>query len=201
MGDFNSKVGKIPGLEANNPQTNKNQPLFMNFISEVNLFIINTLPLSKGLFTRFMSNSSHPDSKSLLDYGLTDGDHVHTVSSFVIDESARYDCGSDHALLECEVVFGSTPHVTWAFTEVLQYDFKDDSDFTGFQTTLDQKLSSISLPSFSKLKTLEMLPHITESIKSSALHTFGLKIKNTAKRNINPLISCTADMPAPHVRL
>ena len=181
MGDFNSKVGNIPGLEGNTPNTNRNQPFFMNFISEVNLFIINTLPLSKGLFTRFMGTNGNPDSKSLLDYGLVDGDHVNTVTSFVIDEAARYDCGSDHALLECDIVLGSTPHVTWAFTEVLQYDYRENSDFTEYQINLDQRLSSIPLSSFSKLETPEMLPHITESIKRSALHTFGLKIKKKKK--------------------
>ena len=67
-----------------------------------------------GLFTRFMDNGNREGSKSLLDYGAIDNDHVHTVTSFTIDENARYSCGSDHALLECiiEVVIDavSTGH-------------------------------------------------------------------------------------------
>ena len=101
MGDFNSRVGRIPGLENNTPDTNKNTPMFLNFMQQANLVIINTLPITKGLFTRFMNSPGLPGSNSLLDYGLIDGDHVNNVTSFVIDEEARYKCGSDHALLEC----------------------------------------------------------------------------------------------------
>ena len=45
MGDFNSHVGQIHGLEGNKPQVNDNEPMFTGFIEEVNLSIINTLPL------------------------------------------------------------------------------------------------------------------------------------------------------------
>ena len=37
MGDFNTILGQIPGLEGNVAGTNRNQPMFINFISEVNL--------------------------------------------------------------------------------------------------------------------------------------------------------------------
>ena len=67
MGDFNSRVGNITGLEANTPDTNMNTPMFLNFASEVNMLIINTLPVAKGLFTRFMNSSGQPGTKSLLD--------------------------------------------------------------------------------------------------------------------------------------
>ena len=96
MGDFNSRVGQLPGLEENTHDVNRNTPMFLNFIAEVNMIIINTLPLSKEVFTRFMDNSGHPGTRSLLDYGLIDGDHSNTVTSFVIDEQARYAMGSDH---------------------------------------------------------------------------------------------------------
>ena len=181
MGDFNSRVGAIPGLEGNTPDTNRNQPMFMNFVSEVNLFIVNTLPLSKGLFTRFMGSSGLPDTMSLLDYGLVDSDHVNTVTSFVIDESARFDCGSDHALLECDIILGSNPHVSWAYHDVLQYDYKDNSDFTNYQKNLDQNLSSVPLTKFSQMESAEMLPHISESIQNSAMKSFGLKVKKKKK--------------------
>ena len=65
MGDFNSRVGVIPGLEGNTPDTNINTPKFLNFITEVKLIIINNTmpkPITKGVFTRFMH-----DKKSLLD--------------------------------------------------------------------------------------------------------------------------------------
>ena len=79
MGDFNSKIGNVPGLEGNTPDLNNNAPMFMNFITEVNMVIINTLPISKGVFTRFMDSSGRHGSRSLLDYGLIDSDHVNTM--------------------------------------------------------------------------------------------------------------------------
>ena len=100
LGDFNTRVGRIPGMENNTPDTNNNFPMFSNFIKSTNLVILNSLPITKGLFTRFDDESGSPGTKSVLDYGLRDSDSVHTVSSFIIDANARFDCGSDHALLE-----------------------------------------------------------------------------------------------------
>ena len=183
MGDFNSRVGQITGLEGNTPDVNRNQPMFMNLITEVNLLIVNTLPIARGLFTRFMNNTGLPGTMSLLDYGLIDNEHAHTVTTFTIDEDARFSAGSDHALLECEIVFGSHPHIKWDFQEVIQYDFGEKSSFTEYQRHLDMASSSISLPKFSTLSSSEMLPHITDSINSSALKSFGLKTKKK-KRGI-----------------
>ena len=176
MGDYNTRIGKVPGLEENTPDVNRNFPMFMGFITEVNLFILNTLPLSKGLFTRFMTGKDQ-SSKSLLDYGLADGDNVHRVTSFIIDEDARYECGSDHALLECDIVLGPTPHLVWNVQEVVQYDIHDNTDFTDYQTHLELGMQTISLAKFSDLDATEMLPHISGNINISAKETFGLKVK------------------------
>ena len=45
----------------------------------------------------------------MLDYGLVDADHVQKITLFNIDEDARFACMSDHALLECEVLFQTSP--------------------------------------------------------------------------------------------
>ena len=99
IGDFNAKVGQIPGLADNTPDCNRNAPLFHEFVSSVGLFILNTMPTAEGLFTRFMSGLSGSSYKSVLDYGLTTSEHVSTVKSFVIDKDARHSMLSDHALL------------------------------------------------------------------------------------------------------
>jgi hypothetical protein len=83
--------------------------MFPNFISVVSLLIINSLTISQGLFTRFMNDIGLPGTKSLLDYGLVDTDHSHTLTSFVIDENAHFSCGSDHALLECIIDLRKLP--------------------------------------------------------------------------------------------
>ena len=82
LGDFNTRVGQLPGLEGNTPDTNKNFPMFMAFVQAANLVIINTLPITKGLFTRIMNGSNLPGTKSLLDYCLRDSASVHTVNQW-----------------------------------------------------------------------------------------------------------------------
>ena len=151
--------------------------MFLNFISQVNMIIINTLPIAKGVFMRFMDTSGCPGTMSLLDYGLIDSDHINTVTSFVIDENARFSCGSDHALLECVLEFGSRPRLKWKFDEAIQYDINDNTNFTEYQAKLDQTASSITLNKFASLDTSDMLMHLSESINRSAEETFGLKIK------------------------
>ena len=186
MGDFNTRVGTIPGLEGNTPDTNRNTPMFMNFVTEVNMIIINTLPISKGLFTRYMDNSGLPGTRSLLDYGLIDGDHSNTVTSFVIDDQSRYDCGSDHALLECDMEFGARPKVNWSFHDAIQYNLHDKTDYAEYHTNLDTITSTVRLSTFSTLTADQMLPHISETISQSAMKSFGLKIKKKKRGNKLP---------------
>ena len=123
-----------------------------------------------------MTGKDH-SSESLLDYGLADGDNVHRVTSFIIDEDARYECGSDHALLECDIILGPNPHLAWNIQEVVQYDINDNTDFTNYTSNLELGLKSISLAKFEALEATEMLPHISENINKSAKETFGLKVK------------------------
>ena len=178
MGDFNSRLGRMPGLEFNQPNTNRNAPMFLNFVTEVNLVIMNTLPISKGTFTRFMDSSSgRPSSSSLLDYGLIDAENAHTVTSFVIDAAARFDCGSDHALLECKIVFDHVSRLAWSYQDSLQYNLQNVSDYTQFQEFLNEAAAKVSLSQFEKLSTDQMLPHLTESLNSSAIKSFGLKVR------------------------
>ena len=148
MGDFNTHVGEIPGLEGNHPDVNRNYSMFTNFLSDSNLVIINTLDLCDGLFTRFKRQQ-----KSLLDYGLIDGDHVQKVNSFKVDTDARFDCMSDHALLECEIEFRTSPKAFKTGKDVFQYNFHDGSNFSGYKTFLETSLSSIQLDDFSRLNT------------------------------------------------
>ena len=181
MGDFNSKIGVVPGLEGNRPDKNRNEPMFQTFVSEVNLFILNTLPTSKGVFTRFMGDGNQPEASSLLDYGLIDSDHINSCTSFTIDDQARFDCGSDHALLECDIVMGRSPRTNWSYHDVLQYNYNDNTDFTVYKQTLDNNMGDVSLTSFNALKSDEMLTHISKNLNLSAKQVFGLKVKKGKK--------------------
>ena len=185
MGDFNTRVGQIPGLENNLPDVNNNHPMFLNFIQCTNLIIINTLPVSKGLFTRFMNGSDLPGTKSLLDYGLRDADSVHTVSSFVIDKSARFDCGTDHALLEAEITFGWRTSLHWNLNEAIQFNFSSSRSFMAFEGELDLLCSSIPHEEFEGLSSEEMVQHLTSTIKQTGMKIYGIKLKKTTRgRNL-----------------
>ena len=183
MGDFNTRVGELPGLEGNTTDTNDNYPAFVSFISQVNMTIINTLPQSRGLFTRFMNGS-----RSLLDYGLIDSDHVNTVTSFVIDEDARYEAGSDHALLECILELDDRPKVSWSYSEAIHYNLNSSTDYTKYMNTLDNAISDVPLHEFTAKGVEDMLPHVTESIRKSAKSTIGLKVKKGKKGRKLPAI-------------
>ena len=109
LGDYNTRIGHHPGLEGNTPDQNQNAPMFLTFLEEVDLLILNTLPMCKEVFTRFIDGPSGVKFKSLLDYGLISQDKVDYVTSFAIDKEARIRCGSDHALLDCTIRFSYRP--------------------------------------------------------------------------------------------
>ena len=180
LGDFNTRVGCIPGLEKNKPDTNRNFPMFMNFIDQVNLVIMNTLPVAKGLFTRFMKNGLS-SGQSLLDYGLVDCDHVNIVTSFAIDEYARFNCGSDHALLECTLQFSSKPQVKWSYNEIVQYRVNENTDYSSYKEKLDNLIATHSLASFESLNAEEMLQHLSESVTHAARDMLEFKNKKKSK--------------------
>ena len=92
-----------------------------------------------------------------MDYGLIDNDHVNTVISFVINEDARYSCGSDHALRECILDIGS-------YSEAVHYNINDSTNYSEYMVTLDTAVSSIALSEYANLSVEEMLPHISENI-------------------------------------
>ena len=149
----------MPGMEENSPSTNANTPFFRNFVSNLNLAILNTLPMTKGLFTYFMERPSLPPSKTVLDYGLMDQENLALISSFVIDEEARYLCGTDHSLMTAILKFGVTNKVTTRFDDVLQYRIPSDN-FTNFHEKLDKELSAITEDTFSKLSLEEQHYHL-----------------------------------------
>ena len=135
--------------------------------------IINTLPVSKGLFTRFMNPGNSRGSNSILDYGLIDGDNVNSVSSFVIDERARFRCGSDHALLECEMKFTNQPRLRWTYNEVISYNINDNTSFRRYEDLLDENIGSMNLAQFSLQSPAAMLPHLINTLHSSAKLAIG----------------------------
>ena len=175
MGDFNSRVGNIPGLEKNTPDHNSNTSKFMRFIEEVNLMIVNTLPVAKGLFTRFNDHSPGMGS-SLLDYALIDSDKHEMVSSFVIDEDARIACGSDHALLLCDLIFKQRPRVSWRFQKTFTYDIRENTDYSQYIQALEAGIITMPLAEYSEAPLDHMLKHLTDNIHKAAQNAIGFRL-------------------------
>ena len=67
------------------------------------------------------------------------------MTSFIIDKDARFDCGSDHALLECDMEFSVRLNVKWTYQDVFQYNNQDGTDFTEYHAYLDTLASTIRL--------------------------------------------------------
>ena len=42
LGDFNSRIGRVPGLRQNLVDTNRNAPMFHHFLQQANLVIVNS---------------------------------------------------------------------------------------------------------------------------------------------------------------
>ena len=142
-GDFNARVGRIPGLEANHPDTNANCPLFLSFVQNTDLVILNTLPVCKvwascclfvyflalqGLFTHFVDRSDGLHSEAVLDYGLISAGHEPMVSCFTIDRYARFDCGADHALLTVTLHLGTPTTPSTKFDDAIKFKFPASGD-------------------------------------------------------------------------
>ena len=145
MGDFNAKIGRVEGLEDNRPDLNSNTPLFLSFIKTLNLTILNTLPISKGVFTHFVEHTGVPYSESLLDYGLADTSLAPFVSSFVIDANARVECGTDHALLvetiKCD---GLKAKISSKFSDILNFKLPINHDYTEFDSIFETQTTFLS---------------------------------------------------------
>ena len=93
LGDFNARIGRIPGLEGNHTSCNSFTGLFNGFIGTLNLTILNTLPIAQGLFTHFVEKQGVTYSETILDYGLCDPSLAPFINSFIIDAEARIACG------------------------------------------------------------------------------------------------------------
>ena len=186
MGDFNSRCGRIEGLEQNTADLNNNSIMFFNFLEETNLLIINSLPIARGLFTRFMYGPDHQRSCSLLDYGLIDQNHSDTVTSFVIDSNARFKAGSDHALLECRIKLSKQSQLSWQFTDSLQYNITSKTNYDSYSLLLDSLISKISVTDFESLSTDQMLAHISDSLNTAAQQTIGFKVKRKIRNRRLP---------------
>ena len=119
---------------------------------------------------------------------MIDSDATHNVSSFVIDDKARFRLGSDHALLECILTFReSQPKITWQYQDIIYYNISEGTKYETYVQELDNSVSSISLREFERLPMSDMLQHLTGCVNYCAQKTIGIKVaKKRRGRRLPP---------------
>ena len=182
FGDFNAKIGRVPGMDDNCPNLNANSPLFKDFTDSLDLIIMNTLPICKGLFTHFTERPGTPFSKSVIDFGLVDGDIASMVTSFVIDSDARIKCGTDHSLLKATFSFTYCPTVSTQHKDVLSFDMSDPNQKEKYCRDLDKRIQGMPFHQFQTSSSAEQLQHLTTSALASCRDHFQTKPKKSSKR-------------------
>ena len=172
LGDFDARIEIVPGLENNNPSVNSNCGMFKNFIYSLDLTILNTLPISKGIFTHFIEREGIPYSESILDYGLTDPNLESLVSSFVIDSEARIECGTDHSLLMATVNSECQLHVESMNSDVLNFQLPSDNNYRLFDEYFSNHPGLPSLDQFKSFNVEKMSRTLTDVIFDACCKAF-----------------------------
>ena len=80
MGDFNGKIGEE--VKGNRPEKTKGGRLLLKMAKQEKLIILNTTEICEGLWTR-----TEGESRSVIDYILTDDESVEGVQSMMVDEN------------------------------------------------------------------------------------------------------------------
>lgn len=80
LGDFNGKIGKE--VKGNKPEITKGGTLLLKMAKQERLTILNTTEICEGLWTR-----TEGESRSVIDYILTDEDSAEGVKSMMVDEN------------------------------------------------------------------------------------------------------------------
>ena len=84
MGDFNNKVGNI--IKGNSDIITKGGKLLIKLIQKHNLSIVNTMNITKGIWTRTMI-SKNKNEKSVLDYMIINKNDEDCILKFTVDEN------------------------------------------------------------------------------------------------------------------
>ena len=83
LGDFNGKIGKE--VKGNKPEITKGGTLLLKMAKQERLTILNTTEICEGLWTR-----TEGESRSVIDYILTDEDSAEGVKSMMVDENKEF---------------------------------------------------------------------------------------------------------------
>ena len=96
LGDLNSWTGVEGryGIPGNRIDINYNGQLLTDFLQSKDLDIVNKIPISQGLFTRFPFNGG--GEPTILDLVCTENQLIDRVEDFTVDENNFNEIKSDH---------------------------------------------------------------------------------------------------------
>ena len=96
LGDLNSWTGVEGryGIPGNRIDINYNGQLLTDFLQSKDLDIVNKIPISQGLFTRFPFNGV--GEPTILDLICTENQLIDRVEEFTVDENNINEIKSDH---------------------------------------------------------------------------------------------------------
>ena len=181
MGDCNAKVGHLGvlGERGNDGRINGNGRLLKNFATDNHMVILNSRPMSKGLFTRRAVREGKA-IETVLDYGLVDKADEGMVTSFIIDEDNRYAINSDHSTIFLSLKMeGPIQKVKWKVVDKW-CTIKSDTDWERYASVTDDLV--LDEAEFENLEPEEQLKHLRETLKGAWLRCGFKQKRGTLKR-------------------
>ena len=183
MGDCNARVGHmgVLGERGNDGRVNGNGRLLKSFATDNHMVILNSRPMSQGLFTRRAVREGKA-IESVLDYGLVNKEDEGMVTSFVIDEDNRYAISSDHSTIFLSLkVEGNIQKVKWNVVDKW-CTIKNSTDWGKYAGVTDNKVMDEA--AFARLEAEEQLKHLRDTLKGAWLQC-GFKQKRGKSMGLN----------------
>ena len=175
MGDCNARVGHLGvlGERGNDGKVNGNGRLLKNFATDNHMVILNSRPMSQGLFTRHAGREGKA-IETVLDYGLINKEDEGMVTSFIIDENNRYSINSDHSTIFMSLKLeGTIQRIKWNVIDKW-CTIKNDTDWEKYAGATDSLAMDEAV--FENLNAEEQLEHLRGTFKGAWLRC-GFKPK------------------------
>ena len=179
MGDWNGHVGKIQGMEGNNPDVNENGQMLLDFVQRQQLYILNRLNTDENVFTReHYSNAGRLLSQSCLDYMLIAKEAQVGRWSFAhINVADKLGMNTDHKLLK---VTGEVNIVRRKpVNKTPRPCFKKDKKNSDYKEQIREKLKKTDKANFRAMSTTEQVHTLHRIMLEASNKTLVMKkIKN-----------------------
>ena len=181
-GDYNAWVGRITGMESNNPTCNENGKLLKDFVASEELFILNTLNAEDSCFTRKQRRRDGTIiSQSCLDYALISNETRTGKWSFSIhDVNESEGIETDHNLIR--VIGSILVQKTKKLKAKSKPIFTNDKQNSAYKKKLKTNLTTLSIQRFERQNSTEQVNFLHNAIKGASLGTVTKKPRKKSAR-------------------